>query len=184
MSNYAVGNVAVGLKRIEIRAVTDEIFMRPLADGPCPHIVVRHPLAGAQEWPIGNKVRAVGFEAGDRASLFWCARGENESDWAAGYNHRTGRFGVSEFGINELIKFPFHNFWVVVAIFGGLLSFGAGPGVILLMPIPIGFFIWISRRHKKVRRAIETALEEIKRRDSSKPAPVAEPDLDFRLKTS
>ena len=94
MSNYTVGRVAVGLKRIEIRAITAEIFIRPLLDGPCPHIQFN-----GREHSIGNKVRAVGFEEGDRATLFWCARGESESHWAAGYNHRTGRFGVSEFGI-------------------------------------------------------------------------------------
>ena len=170
MNNYTVGRVAVGLKRIEIRAVTGETFMRQLVDGPCPHIVVHHPLVGAQEWPIGNKVRAVGFEEGDRATLLWCARGDKESDWAAGYNHRTGAFGVSEFGINQLILLPAHNFLAIIAIFVGIFSFAAGPGAVLVfLPLSIGFFVYVKKRHKKVRRAIESALAEIKQRESKQP---------------
>ncbi|NOT26193.1 MAG: hypothetical protein HOP16_08815 [Acidobacteria bacterium] len=175
MDPHTVGRVEVGLKRIEVRAVTGEIS----STGSHPSITLRGtPLA------IDNKVEAVGFKTGDRATLFWCARGDEESNWAAGYNHSTGKFGVSEFGINELILLPAHNFLGVVAIFGGLFSLATGPGMILVLPFSIGFFVYVKKRHKKVRRAIEAALEEIKRRDSAQPTSVAEPDLDFRLKTS
>ena len=177
MSDLTVGRVAVGLKRIEIRAITGEIVLQSAADGPCPSIQLR-----GQWWPIANKVSAVGFEAGDRATLFWCARGDRESDWAAGYNHRTGTFGVSEFGINELILLPAHNFLGVVAIFGGLLSLLTGPGAILVIPFSVGFFVYVKKRHKIVRRAIESALAEIKQRESKQPA-VGDADLDFRVKT-
>jgi len=177
MSNYTVGRVAVGLKRIEIRAITAEILMLPSSDGPCPSIQL-----DGQQWTIANKVRKVGFDAGDRATLFWCARGDKESDWAAGYNHRTGNFGVSEFEVNELIVPPAYNFLAVVAIFGGLLSLLTGPGAILVLPFSIGLFVWVRARHKKVRRAIESALGEIKQRGSTQPA-VEDADLDFRLRT-
>jgi hypothetical protein len=56
-----------------------------------------------------------------------------------------------------------------------------GPGAVLLLPFPIGFFVWIRKRHKKVRRAIEGALTEIKRRESAPPAAVAEKDLDLAV---
>jgi len=172
MNNYTVGRVAVGLKRIEIRAVTGEIV-----NGSSIQV-------GERLWPIANKVSAVGFRTGDRATLFWCARGSDESNWAAGYNYRTGTFGVSEFGINGLILLPAHNFLGDVAIFGGLASLATGPGAILVLPFSVGFFVYVKKRHKKVRRAIEQALAEIKQRESAQPAPVAEPDLDFRLKTT
>ncbi len=185
MSDYTVGRVNVGLKRVEIRAVTAPTFIRPTGDGPRPHIVVRHPQLGDQLVSIGNAVHEVGFQDGDRATVFWCARGNKESNWAAGYNHRTGAFGVSNFGINELILLPAHNFLGILAIFVGVFSFAAGPGaVIVILPLCIGFFAYVRKRNKKVRRAIETALEEIKRQESGQPAAVAQADLDMRLKTT
>ena len=175
MDPHTVGRVEVGLKRIEIRAVTGEISIT----GSHPSVMLR-----GKPSTIENKVEAVGFKTGDRATLLWCARGDEESNWAAGYNHSTGKFGVSEFGINELILLPAHNFLGVVAVFSGVFSFATGPGALLILPFSIGFFVYVKKRHKKVRRAIESALEEIKRRESAQPAPVAEADLDLRLKTS
>ena len=79
---------------------------------------------------------------------------------------------------------PAHNFLGIVAIFGGLLSLLAGLGAILVLPFSIGFFVWVKKRHKKVRRAIESALADIKRCECAQPTTVAEADLDFRLKTT
>lgn len=172
MDPHTVGRVEVGLKRIEIRAVTAEI----IATAPHPAIMFR-----GQPATIENKVEAVGFKTGDRATLFWCARGSDESNWAAGYNHRTGAFGVSEFGINELILLPAHNFLGVVAVFSGVFSLATGPGALLILPFSIGFFVYVKKRHKKVRRAIESALEEIKKRESGQAAVVAEKNLDLTV---
>lgn len=177
MNPHTVGQVQVGSKHIEIRAVTGEISV----GGSKPSITVR-----GETSTIENKVSEVGFNFGDRATLFWCARGNEESDWAAGYNHTTGKFGVSNFGINELILLPAHNFLGVVAVFSGVFSLATGPGALLVLPFSIGFFVYVKKRYKKVRHAIEAALEGIKRRESAQPAPGAakEADLDFSLKTT
>ena len=172
-----VGRVSVGFISIELQAVTGEVDGHPggswrvsTADG--------QNIDLTYEQGLFERAPKLGppLKRGDQVSVFWGRRTGKMVRIIAIVNHTQERFGFIPQPFNNMIipgtgnstRSPLYNFLAIVAITITIVSvlglFMGNPQLIVLLPLPIGFYLWIRKRQKKLRKAIETAAAKLKPR--------------------
>jgi hypothetical protein len=172
----SLGEVRVGLKRIELMSLTGEIYLK--GEGGRQEPAIR---GGGEDWTLASLPKFVSFSPGDRATLFWGKRRGVEGDWMAGFNHKTNAIGYVPQQLNQLIvpvSVGFYNFLGIVAIFAGVfgvfgLFSGAGAQGIVIIALVAGFFYWIRRRQRVVKNAVEAAVARLRQQPAGAAGPPA-----------
>ena len=178
-----VGRVSIGFISIELRAITGEVDVRQdnwsviAAEGEQVDVSYEQGLFGR-----ASKLGPT-MDPHDQVSVFWGVRKGKNINIIAIANHTQGALNIVPQPFNNMIipgtgkptHSPFYNFLAIVAIFTGVFSvvglfMGNPVGIVFLVPVA-GFFLWIRKRQKTLRKAIEDAAARLKPR-----AAAARPD--------
>ena len=171
-----VGRVSVGFISIELRAYTGEVDERQGAwrvfgdDGESVDVSYEQGLFGRAP-KLGPRMDPY-----DQVSVFWGVRRGKDVNIIAIKNHTQESLGIIPQPFNNMIipgagkrnHSPLYNFFMVVAIFTGVFSvigffMGNPVGIVFLVPV-IAFFLWIKKRQRTLRKAIEAAAAKLKPR--------------------
>jgi len=104
---------------------------------------------------------------GHRVSLIWGIHPpRSKGPYLALYNHATGDLHWSKRSINELAGPMFVNLLIIFCVFaavGGLFSLlGGSSGGLFWLIVGVGPFVWILRRRKQLRAAVEHLALDLK----------------------
>ena len=175
----ATDNVRIGMRRINIHRFTGTVIdsQRSSETSFTGHsngqvvsstthyneIFLRTPQGEERSIEVGNA--NVPVRTGNVVTVTLGIIGNREKGYYTSVlNHDTGTIGHKAKAINDLAGPTFYNMLIIVFVFvgvmGGALLLKGDSGAVLPLLATVGYFLWIFRRRKKLRTAMEASMRQ------------------------